>query len=318
MTHRNNITRRQILKGKTGTDASERVPERDVSVPAFPPNPRNNITRRQILKAGVLSVAAAIPGISGAAEDNPYGKLNVGVHTYSLRKFSLADAVRITQEFGVQHIGLNPVHLALDSTPEERAAAKELIQDAGLTLHACGVIGFGRSKRRARLAFEYAKAMGMRTIVANPEDGALDVLDELVEEYGIRIAIHNHGPESHFSVPEDTLAAIKDHHRLIGACVDLGHYERSGVRAHEALDALRDRTYDVHLKDVNERTKNGHSVILGEGVVDWPAVAALLLEMNFDGHVALEYELESEAPEASMAKCFANFEEILKSLRSSQ
>ena len=274
---------------------------------------RARVTRRAALKIGTIGLAAAVHGAAetGRDGDGRYGPLKVGVHTYSLRGFGLADAVRITKELGVRYIGLNPVHLPLDSSPAACAEAKRHIEEAGLTLLACGVVKFSRSEKKARQAFDYARTMGMGTIVANPLPESFDVLDRLVEEYGIRIAIHNHGPGGLYSVPQDTLEALKDHHEAIGACVDLGHYERSGVKAHEALRALSDRLYDVHLKDVNQRDKDGHSVVMGEGVVDFPAVVDALLEARFNGHVALEYEQQPENPQPSMAESFAYFQRVV-------
>lgn len=246
-------------------------------------------------------------------KNDPYRGLKVGVHTYSLRKFSFADAVRMTKDLGVRYIGLNPVHLLLDSPPDRLEDAKVHIEDSGLKLLACGVVSFDADHVKSRHVFEYAKTMGMRTIVANPSPESLDGLDALVAEFGISIAIHNHGPEGIYSVPDDVLKAMAGRHQLIGACVDLGHYERSDVRAEDALRAFGGRIYDIHLKDVNRRDVSGRGVILGEGVVNLRAVFDELIMMRFDGHVALEYEAQPNNPFPAMDKCFAYVREILAS-----
>jgi len=277
------------------------------------------MTRRDVFKLGTVGLCGFAGCVSARKESrmsqhgDPYRGLKVGVHTYSLRKFGFADAVRMTKEFGVRYIGLNPIHLPLDSPPERLADAKAHIQNAGLTLLACGVVTFDADQGKSRRVFEYAKTMGMRTIVANPSPESLDALDTLVAEFGIRIAIHNHGPEGIYSVPDDVLRAMEGRHELIGACVDLGHYERSDVRAEDALRAFGERIYDIHLKDVNRRDVRGHGVILGEGVVNLPAVFDELISMRFDGHVALEYEAQPNNPFPAMDKCFAYVREILAS-----
>jgi sugar phosphate isomerase/epimerase len=278
---------------------------------------RQQLTRRDALRlgavslVGVLGCASSREGVEMTGKNDPYRGLKVGVHSYSLRKFSFDDAVRMTRELGVQYIGLNPVHLPLDSPPERLGQAKAHIERAGLTVLACGVIGFDADEDKARGVFEYAKAMGMGTIVANPSPESFDMLDSLVEEFCIRIAIHNHGPEGIYSVPNDVIKAIQGHHELIGACADLGHYERSGVRAEEAVRILKDRIYDIHLKDVNRRDAKAHSVVLGEGVVNLPAVFDELITMRFDGHVALEYESDPTNPFPAMDKSFAYVRELL-------
>jgi inosose dehydratase len=275
------------------------------------------LTRRDALKlgtagfVGVLGCASERRAVEMTGKNDPYCGLKVGVHTYSLRKFGFADAVRMTREFGVRYIGLNPVHLPLDSPPGKLADAKAHIEDAGLNLLACGVVTFDADQSKSRRVFEYAKTMGMRTIVANPSPESLGGLDALVAEFGIRIAIHNHGPEGIYSVPDDVLKAMQGRHELIGACVDLGHYERSDVRAEDALRAFSGRIYDIHLKDVNRRDVRGRGVTLGEGVVNLPAVFDELISMRFDGHVALEYESQPSNPFPAMDKCFAYVREIL-------
>jgi len=278
------------------------------------------LTRRDALKLGTASLVGVVgcassgKGIEMTDKNDPYRGLKVGVHSYSLRKFSFDDTVRMTKELGVHYIGLNPVHLPLDSPPEKLADAKAHIERAGLTVLACGVIGFDADEDKARGVFEYAKAMGMPTIVANLAPESFDLLDKLVDEFGIRIAIHNHGPEGIYSVPDDVIRAIEGHHELIGACVDLGHYERSDVRAEEAVRMLGGRIYDIHLKDVNRRDAKAHSVVLGEGVVNLPAVFDELVKMRFDGHVALEYESEPSNPFPAMDKSFAYVRDLLARL----
>jgi sugar phosphate isomerase/epimerase len=228
-----------------------------------------------------------------------------------LRKFPFEKAIEIVKGMGVKYLSLNPVHLPLDSPPEKLAAAKQAIADAGLTLMSCGVIKFDTDEAAARQAFEYAKALELPVIVGNPTADSFGVLDKLIGEYSIRVAIHNHGPGSIYQTPEDTLEAIKGHDERLGACVDFGHYERVGVKAADAIEALWERIYDVHLKDVNKQAKDGHAVVLGKGVIDIPACIALLLKLKFEGLVALEYEEEADAPQEAMAQSFAYFKEML-------
>ncbi len=268
-------------------------------------------SRREFLATTAIG-AVAIAGPRVYAETDPWRGLKVGVHTYSVRKLSFEEAVSSTAGFGLKHIGFNPVHVPLESTPGAIDAAKAACAKAGLEVMAIGVVGFSEPDEKfGKQVFEFAKRMGMHAISANPEAKALPMLHDMVKHYDIRIAIHNHGPDSLFQTPEDVLRAVEPYDERIGACADIGHYERSNVRAAAALKALRGRVYDMHLKDVDVPKKEGKSVVLGTGIVDFEAVFAELLEQKFSGHIALEYEAEADAPLPSMKKCFDYAKSVL-------
>lgn len=255
-------------------------------------------------------------GLNNAFGDtsDPYRGLKVGVHTYSLRKLSFEDAIAATRGFGVKYVGLNPVHIPLNSPVEHLDKAKAAIHAAGLTLMAAGVVSFDTNEEKAKQAFDFARMLEMPVIVANPTRSSLPLLHDLVKEFDIRIAIHNHGPGSVYSTPKDVLSAIEPYDERIGACADLGHFARSGVEAKTALVELRDRLYDIHLKDVDQPVKKGRSVVLGQGIIDFKAVFEELLATDFSGHVALEYEGQPDDPIQSMNRCFSFAREVLASI----
>src|SRR5262249_17566009 len=59
---------------------------------------------------------------------------------------------------------------------------------------ASGVGGSGRAPAPNRRKFEFARALGVRYLSADPSPDSFDSLDMLVAEYNIGIAIHPHGP----------------------------------------------------------------------------------------------------------------------------
>ena len=63
-----------------------------------------------------------------------------------------------------------------------------------------------------------------------PTARQLPLIEKLVQEYDIRVAIHNHGPEDrNFPTPESAYAAIHPLDRRIGLCIDVGHTARTGA-----------------------------------------------------------------------------------------
>src|SRR5207248_3200411 len=94
-------------------------------------------------------------------EKDPNHGLKLGITTYTLRKFTLDQAIAMTKEAGVKYISLKDVHLPLKSTTAERQAARKKIEAAGLILTGGGVIYIKNNQDEIRNALEYAKDSGM-------------------------------------------------------------------------------------------------------------------------------------------------------------
>jgi sugar phosphate isomerase/epimerase len=142
---------------------------------------------------------------------------------------------------------------------------------------------------------------------ADPTPDSFDSLDKLVAEYDIRIAIHNHGPSARYDKVVDVLKAVENHHPLIGACADLGHYIRSGEDPVEVIRLLKGRLFGIHLKDFAEQKADTKGVIIGRGHLNVDGVFLALRQVEFpiDGCLSLEYEENPEDPLADIRECLA-------------
>jgi sugar phosphate isomerase/epimerase len=144
-------------------------------------------------------------------------------------------------------------------------------------------------------AFAYAERLGTRLFIGVPEPGLLGQVERAVKATGIRLAIHNHGPDMDlFQTPMSVLAHIKDLDTRIGLCVDIGHTQRCGIDPSEALLACGDRVFDVHIKDVSKAAKDGRTVALGRGVIDLHRLVHTLRNLRFAGVCGLEFESSRE------------------------
>jgi inosose dehydratase len=280
----------------------------------------HNLPRRRFLQASLLGSAVLAGGTMpvlafGAVtkpERDPFAGLKVGVASYSLRNFTLDQAIAMTRELGVKYITLKDSHLPLKSTPDECREGAKKVKEAGLTLMSCGVVPMKNDETNIRAAFEYAKNAGMPTIVCSPEPDALDAVEKVAKEYNIRIAIHNHGPgDKHFPSPMDVWNKVKDRDPLMGLCIDVGHTVRIGVDPIECIEKCASRLHDMHIKDVTAAKPKGTTTAMGRGVIDLVAVAKALLGMKYAYHVALEYESDEKNPLPPMAESFAYFRGIL-------
>jgi sugar phosphate isomerase/epimerase len=271
------------------------------------------IDRRRFLQTSLLGSRAALAvanlgGSSFAAvtkpERDPDGGLKLGVASYTFRNFNLEEAIDMTKQAGFKYINLKDVHLPLKSTTEERQAARQKIEAAGLKLMGGGVINMKNDEAEIQHVFEYARDAGMPVIVCSPVPDALDAIEKKAKEFNIVIAIHNHGPtDKTYPSPMDVFAMIKDRHPLMGICMDIGHTVRIGVDPVECIERCGDRLHDLHMKDETKAAKDGKPAELGNGVIDIVGVLKALSARKFPYHVGLEYEANPTNPMPYVMEC---------------
>ncbi len=269
------------------------------------------ITRREVIKQSVAA-GAALPLMSAfesgsgqaiAAEKDPFRGLKIGVATYTFRKFPLEVAIKGVQRVGLHYVSIKDFHMARNTTAEQRKVIVQKFKDAGITPLSCGNITMQNTEESVRDAFQYARDAGIPTIVCSPHPDSFAILDKMVKEFDIRLAIHNHGPEDkRFPSPYDVYQAILPHDKRIGLCIDLGHAARAGAEPAEAILKCRDRLYDVHLKDIADLGKISHPVESGRGVLNLKAVMDALVEIKFPYMADFEYEKDPDDPLPGLAE----------------
>ena len=264
------------------------------------------LSRRGFLAAGAATCAAVSP-LAAFAREAAAADLNLGIQLYSLRGYKVDEAMKHARDIGFRFVEFYGDMFPVNSDAAAIAAMKKKLADLGLTASAHGVNGFGGDAAANRKVFEFAKAAGIPCISADPSPEAFKSLDDLVKEFDIRIAIHNHGPKHRYNKVVDVLKAIEGHDERIGACADLGHYIRSGEKPTEVIRLLKGRLYGIHLKDFQDMQDVTKGVILGKGHLDVPAVMAALVQTNFpkNGALSLEYEENPENPLADIRQCYA-------------
>ena len=262
--------------------------------------------------AGVIAGGLAKP--SFAAETGKYGPFQMGMQSYTLRKFPLDKALDTMQELGIQTVEFFDAHYPIASNEEQISTMNKKLADHKLKLLSHGVHGFGKDHEANKRFFDFAKRAGIRNLSADPSEDAFDSLDKLVAEYDIRIAIHNHGPGARYDKVDSVLSAIKNHHPKIGACADLGHYIRSAEDPVRVINLLEGRLYGVHLKDFEAPRGDAKGCIFGKGVLDVAGVFKALKKVNFppDACLALEYEENADNPVDDLKQCLSVAEESAK------
>jgi len=206
------------------------------------------------------------------------------------KHYDLDQTIAMARRVAVSHLCLRSNLLPLTAADDQIAAAIAKVEAAGLFIYGGGVI-YMRTEAQVARAFDYSRTAGFKVISVSVLPSLLGLLERKVKQFNIRVAIHNHGPEDrHWPTPQAIYAKVKRLDKRIGICHDTGHTQRAGVDPVEAGRKTADRTFDVHLKDVDAATRKGHSTELGRGVVDIPGILRVLRATGYRDVVGIEYE----------------------------
>jgi inosose dehydratase len=287
---------------------------------------RLSLDRRCFLHAGLAAVTATtLPNLLRAEEkkDDPFGGFKLGAQSYTFRDFDLEPTLKRMKSLGLHYVEFFNKHAPLNSSPRQIEALLRLCKEYEIIPVAWGVQSFSKDTDANRKVFEFGKALGIKMFSASPSKDAFDSLDKLCDEYKIAVGIHPHGPvgkdklDQWYSA-EIILKAVKDHHPLIGSCLDTGHLIRAAQLGKE-LDPVQQirlmgkRNHGLHLKDHDN--KRHTDVIFGKGVLDVPAVLKALREVEFAGAISIEYEANPGDPDKDVRACIQVVQDSVKKLR---
>lgn len=281
-------------------------------------------SRRNFLQKTVMGLAgsAIVPVMGKAAigsETSPGSAaqepLNIGVAGYTFVKFNVEQSIAMMKRIGVTNLSLKEFHLPLNSTDEKIAEVLGKFKAAGINIYAVGVI-YMKTKEAVDQAFQYAKKLGVDLIVGVPNYDLIEYSETQVKATGIKLAIHNHGPEDKlYPAPKDVYDRIKNMDPKMGMCIDVGHAVRAGTAPEKAIKEYKDRLFDLHIKDVTLAAKDGKAVEMGRGVINYPAVVQALYKIKFTGMCSIEFEKDMGDPMPGIAESIGYFRGIVAAER---
>jgi len=237
----------------------------------------------------------------------------LGVQAYTFRKFTFCETLDQLSAMGVKYIEAYPgqkIGGGIEGTTQytmdaaTRNALKARLKEAGITMISYGVVG-GKNEADWQNLFDFAKAMRIQTIISEPDPKDYDLLDKLVAEYGIPVAIHNHAkPKNRYWNPQTVLDAVQAHPGLFAA-PDNGHWARSGIKSVDGYKLLEGHLKSIHLKDMRvfDLVDGNDCVPYGTGVCELPSAIAELKRQQYAGPFIIEYEAEADNPAPSVKKC---------------
>ncbi len=276
-----------------------------------------------------FSLASSKAAFSAPSEDDlsqvRIKKFPMAMQCWTYRRYTFFETVEKTKALGIKYLQAYPgqplsaedrgatFHHSMTAAQIEKV--RQRLADAGMEVVAYGVANdIGHTEEEMRKTFDFARKMGIRVIATEPQDADFAILDKLVKEYDIRIAVHNHPEPSKYAKPETVLEKVQGLDERIGACADPGHWMRGGIRPVDALRLLKGRIVDVHLKDRSDFgiADGVDDVAVGEGKVNLHDLLAELTLQDYAGNLTFEYENEKEVltPEPAIRKGLENIKRL--------
>ena len=244
-------------------------------------------------------------------------------HTSLFGDYSIEETVAILVDLGFNAIELNMesspdfhAHLTPDATPDERAAIVETIRRSGLCLSSlsphCDMIPADERMRQEAIEYIHRSidlAVDLGTDIVHIASGWIteEAGEDLCWQWMVEAtrACVDYGRERDVKVameagvfpglivwsPETLLKLIE----LVGyddfyVNFDPSHFAAAGLDAVAAFLRLQDRIINVHAKDGRGGRDAFEFPALGDGDVDWPGLAQALIDIDYKGYVAVEYE----------------------------
>lgn len=265
--------------------------------------------------AGMTPIAAGVGTKGSDAEDHlPLDALQLGIAGYSFLHVPIDGAIAMMKRVGVTNLSLKDFFLPLDSSPGTIHTVAARFRDAGIRIYAAGVI-YMKTVAEVDRAFEYARVLEVGLIVGAPDPELLPHVEERVKASGIRIAIHNHGPEDKlYPSPVNVYEHVKGLDERIGLCLDIGHAARAGADLVKVVKDYAPRIFDLHIKDLAVISKEPRPIELGRGVLDIPGLLAALVKIRYAGVCSMEHEMDMNDPMPGIAESAGFFRGVVKTL----
>lgn len=268
----------------------------------------------------VASLVLAAFGAEPLPESAKVGEFYAGCQAYTFRMFDVMTALDKIAAAGGKTVEFFPGQI-LDKTVDEklkfdhnttleqRAPVKTKLKALDLTPAGYGVVRLKNDEPECRKVFDFCKDMNIGIVVSEPDVEAFDLIEKLVKEYDIKMAIHNHPKRPldrayRYWDPDYVLSLVKDRDARMGACADIGHWVRSEVKPTDAIRLLKGRIFDSHVKDlIAFGDPKAHDTIWGTGKSDIPGVLRAFKEIGFHGPLHAEYEhnWENNLPEVKQS-----------------
>jgi len=172
----------------------------------------------------------------------------VGVRSDAFRPLNLSDAGTKIDLLGVGYFEGSGAQKFDETIPKDvddklQAGEMKAVQDRlsalNLAMTAYRVAVIPADGAAARKLFEFAKTLGVETIVSEQMPAALPAVDQLASEFAVNVAVCGD--------PSKILAAVASLSPRVGVCGDTGAWTKAGLKPAVVATDLKARLLTVHV-----------------------------------------------------------------------
>jgi len=242
---------------------------------------------------------------------------------YTFRAVTFAETMDRSAAMGVKYVEIfggqklkagSEAKVGVGMSDDDIAEMKKIAAAAGVKIVNYGVTGIGGNEADARKTFDFAKKVGLETLVSEEHEDRFPMLEKLAEEYKVNIALHNHPQPSYYWDADHVLKAVEGF-KHIGSCSDTGHWMRSGLVPLDCLKKLKGHIVSLHFKDLDKMGAGAHDVPWGTGAGNAKAMLEEIKSQGFKGVFSIEYESGAgQELVDNVSKCVLWFAQTAKEL----
>jgi len=224
--------------------------------------------------------------------------VELGVQSFTYRSFDIETLPAELGSTPVSAVEVYPGHLGPDDDADHVERVRDSFESAGIQFCGAGVFTFEEAAD-VRAPLEFASDIGASYVSVHFQPDDHETIQELIDvaaDLDLFVATHNHGPGAIYSTVEEVLGVLEAYPDAthLGACVDTGHFFRSGQSPTETIPALGERIHAVHVKDFLDTEIE---VVPGDGNLDIAELLDLLeAHASLSAPLVIEYEEDKSNP----------------------
>ncbi len=195
----------------------------------------------------------------------------VGIFTNVFPTLTFSESAMLADALGLNYVGgdsSQKVSQEIDKnldfhlSSDELEAVKQTLTSLGLKMTAYHVDSLPSDEESQRKLFDFARELGVVTIVVGSAPSSLSGVDELAGKSGVNVAIESRDD------PKDLVNSMQSLSPHVGVSVDFAGWMEHGVRPVDGLAIVKDRLMAVGLRDRSALGPEASDVRLGTGAAD--------------------------------------------------